>query len=571
MSPTPRLPPDLQTRVKDTFTNVYFHAVSALGASDSSRSSADIARASGESILLSIRAAISCAQREHNERLSLQNRLPVEIWCHVWQYLPFADRIAVTHVCSRWRSTVLDFPALWKHLTFYTTLHASHCFCAGCFDKENEEYERHAPGWEDSRYPEHATNILDAEIILSRARGLPLHITLDIIPCRVRIGELAGLLLYLSTDHPAQLRTLVVRTADVSAVYGLLRECKALPSLESLSVEALPVKDDDEPSSYPQDNSFIPRYLSLPRLETLHVFARFELQGETLPSVRFLTFEPTHAVHAGLRMALAACPGTSHLTLRLGELLSEKENAFSRDADWWRERVGSLTAVNVTRVPPSCTRWIHAAFPVMLPELSLEYDVLAALPVDGGILRDLEDGIRLRITTRLAGADPVLVVRGTDSRGRVRQVSHKLPAAGEQSPENQLGHIVESGWFKDCWQRVIAVTTDAKLWPPLVSAFNPFTKDAIPLRTLSIVVDNLICEPPTLREGIEQQLPRLQLFPALRSLTLAPGTGLRSMPPKEIDIFVRGLRLTLPLDVLEIDHRLIRGGAATLKGSWILF
>lgn len=48
-------------------------------------------------------------------------RLPAEVVCHIFSYLPFADRISVTHVCQHWREVSLVSPAqLWSSVEVRT-------------------------------------------------------------------------------------------------------------------------------------------------------------------------------------------------------------------------------------------------------------------------------------------------------------------------------------------------------------------------------------------------------------------------------------------------------------------
>lgn len=62
-----------------------------------------------------IENAISDVLRTHNQTV-LVNRLPREIICHVFSFLPFEDRHQATCVCSHWRLTAFADPCLWTDL-----------------------------------------------------------------------------------------------------------------------------------------------------------------------------------------------------------------------------------------------------------------------------------------------------------------------------------------------------------------------------------------------------------------------------------------------------------------------
>ncbi|EJD42496.1 hypothetical protein AURDEDRAFT_152790, partial [Auricularia subglabra TFB-10046 SS5] len=146
MESAPTLPRALEAQLDRAALDVYQQAFDAFRVQDNSSSSADISRITGESILRRAREAISSAQRGHNGRLSLQNRLPTEVLCNVWQNLSFSDRIAVSHVCGEWRDAALNSPPLWKHVEFYTTRHSLACYCTYCKDQADFE-DSHAPGY----------------------------------------------------------------------------------------------------------------------------------------------------------------------------------------------------------------------------------------------------------------------------------------------------------------------------------------------------------------------------------------------------------------------------------------
>ncbi|EJD41349.1 hypothetical protein AURDEDRAFT_169507 [Auricularia subglabra TFB-10046 SS5] len=53
---------------------------------------------------------------ERNCNLAGDAAMPSEVWCAIWQHLPFASRITVSHVCTSWRKTALACPLLWNDI-----------------------------------------------------------------------------------------------------------------------------------------------------------------------------------------------------------------------------------------------------------------------------------------------------------------------------------------------------------------------------------------------------------------------------------------------------------------------
>ncbi|EJD42492.1 hypothetical protein AURDEDRAFT_145693 [Auricularia subglabra TFB-10046 SS5] len=461
-----------------------------------------------------------------------------------------------THVCSEWRVAALSSPPLWKHVEFYTTRHSLDCQCI--YRKRQVDFERgHAPGWEKHSYPVNYTNITAADVLLSRSRELDLHVTVFITPCRVLESDLVDLAYSLSGTRTHRLRSLILRTADYTAPDYFLRVFPTLPRLCALSIEALPLEPGQmEPAGTARHYGAVPPELLLPELDIFTMSCRF-IAPVPIPKqlhlpVHSLTLELTELPEYELRKALEVCPSVGRLTLDLGFVNPAEEQVLD-DPDWWRQRTASLQVVAVSGVPETCEEWIRAAFPPTLPELSLEYALPRELQTGGGIFCDLESDIHLHV----AYSDPTLSVRGVDSGGRTRRVAVRL----EHAPlRENLVHIF-SGGLKERWKTVTAVTSHASLWPRLVSTF-PVTRAGMSFKSLRIVVDRLVRQPTASRGGLEHHLSQ---FPALRSLTLVCGPREVSVAAEYIHTLIHSLQLSLPLAVLELDHRLYAGDSTKFK------
>ncbi|EJD45034.1 hypothetical protein AURDEDRAFT_165909 [Auricularia subglabra TFB-10046 SS5] len=105
----PCLPPDILEELNATVTALFERAINVSNASSSLERIVGIR----DSMISSVAGALSHPVRVHNAALSLQNCLPAELWLDVWARLSLDDRVAVSHVCSRWRDLIISCPDMW--------------------------------------------------------------------------------------------------------------------------------------------------------------------------------------------------------------------------------------------------------------------------------------------------------------------------------------------------------------------------------------------------------------------------------------------------------------------------
>jgi len=112
--------------------------------------------------------ALNQAMKNHPSPAS---QLPDELWTGIWQGLPFADRIAVSHVCRDWRTLALATATVWSHVHFFSTLHYASCKCTTCMrtDPLARAFLRRR-----------RSNIDCIPIILKRSQKSPLVITFEV-------------------------------------------------------------------------------------------------------------------------------------------------------------------------------------------------------------------------------------------------------------------------------------------------------------------------------------------------------------------------------------------------------
>ncbi|EJD43207.1 hypothetical protein AURDEDRAFT_167624 [Auricularia subglabra TFB-10046 SS5] len=474
-----------------------------------------------------------------NARLSLQHRLPNELWCNVWELLSDVDRVSVTRVCSHWRALCHGFPRLSTDLLFYTTCHSHWCRCPECTGSI-EEKDHNPSGWEINPYPKTSTNVASAVDALSRSRSLPLHITFDIVPFRPNLDVVTSLLDAL-LPHSGRLASLRLRVCNPNDTADFLSRFDALPALRVLELD---VGADDRRNPLIPGVNLKTSNIAFPVLEELHV--RTEHISWTYhvavhyPALRKVT-TCLHSFYNIIPL-LRTCPNLRALCLQLPSS-SDVRRATSRIQDELQTLVRSvpLTDVQVSGIRNG------DAFTCLLPTfepLSLQH---FALGVDSWcnygipwqrILDQLGDDIHLSYTRTRTSRD----LRGTDRDGRTRRIWKTLRSV---DPYNDF--LTGSFWLP--WRRTVSLSMDAKEWRALILCGLSWPR----LETLSIVFSEhtdigTVSHGPS-ASGTNQ-------FSALRFVTVVIVADDVQVTAENVAAALRLLRLATPLEQLSLDKRI---------------
>ncbi|EJD45103.1 hypothetical protein AURDEDRAFT_124910 [Auricularia subglabra TFB-10046 SS5] len=467
-------------------------------------------------------------QLSPSNRASKQHLFPTEIWCSVWECLPFSSCIAVTHTCRSWRLMAVACPSLWTHPEFYTAVRGS--------------------PWKLRRYDfgSGATNIPFADKILQRSAVLPLHISLNVKPSRVSRAEIQSLAGALDR-YSDRVVSICVRGADASAVGVLLRDIKRLPALRCLDIGKL------VPSPGPA--SLLPRTIDLPRLDRVKLSpaCRWSEIGNVYLNVKHVSIPPGSDVHISITTAAHACPNIQSLSVDIDTCRWPAALTPATDTASLRSLLTGVRAVRVFGLTVPREAWALAVF--HHPERQdILVDGVAARSVEncGVIFRDLGPGVSLRVLRRAARVR----VEGTDCSGRRRCVSCKesFSATGWR---DALLHAICGGSVD--WRSVSRLTVSASHWFRFLDAL-PAAPAALSL-TLVIEHGRLFDKkPPWWTPGCTPKK-----FPVLRRLDVVGRDGIARMKGQEITSFVRTLDLRLPLVKLGVDHRILAESTAALR------
>ncbi|EJD35055.1 hypothetical protein AURDEDRAFT_175893 [Auricularia subglabra TFB-10046 SS5] len=487
-----------------------------------------------------VKTTLASEMRPLNAALSLQNRLPNELWCLVWEALSAADRISVSLVCSRWRGLLYSFPRLCSPLLFYTTCHSAQCKCLGCTRTPSRYSDGDPAGWPIHSYNQASTNVAGAIGALSRSRKSPLHITFDIVPFKpnpVVVNSLIETLLSASW----RLHTLVLRVCNPNDTASFLGRFDVLPALRVLDLDVVPANHSERRS---RGHPFALRKIELPLLEELHLRSK---QHEWYPDGPWMTGDPPSVESPMLRKLtvhfllqfddfiriLRKYPRLSHLSTTVpikpddGSPLLQELGALLRSAP--------LVDVEFFGIKVKDTlTWLDPTFePLSLRRFVLGLDLWYASDTPWVFLNELGDAIHLSYSRTPTRQD----LCGTDCTGRTRHL---------WSARNPKGRFL-TGKFWLPWKRIVSLSVDATEWIAVLSRLH-----------LWPVVENLriaFSEEADIG-SLPEDLARSIQFPRLRTVSITILADDVSVTATNVAASLRLLRLTAPLKCLSIDSRI---------------
>ncbi|EJD43202.1 hypothetical protein AURDEDRAFT_167619 [Auricularia subglabra TFB-10046 SS5] len=472
-----------------------------------------------------------------NARLSLQNRLPNELWCNVWELLSDVDRVSVTRVCSHWRALCHGFPRLSTDLLFYTTYHSHWCRCPECTGSI-EEKDHNPSGWEINPYPKTSTNVASAVDAVSRSRSLPLRIAFDVVPFVPDPDVLNSLYLAL-LPHVGRLAILRLRVCDPDDAANFLSHFAALPALRVLDLDVVADNRKDAPTL--NWAWFITDKIALPVLEELHVRSAQYVWHSPAATVHYPTLRTLTMSARSFRdmvRILRRCPNLRTLRLHLS---SDTPVSVMRTQEVLWALIGSmpLTDVQISGITTQdAVDYLLPAFkPLSLQHFALGIEDWYPSEILWRFLDQLGSDIHVSYTRTPTGRD----VRGTDCDGRTRRIWKTLRRA---DPRDQL--MSSSLWLP--WRRTVSLSMDAKEWTALISRGLPWPR----LETLSIVFSEntdigTVSHNPA-SDGNE--------FSVLRFVTVAILADDVQVTAENVAAALRPLRLATPLERLSLDKRI---------------
>ncbi|KZV85140.1 hypothetical protein EXIGLDRAFT_263501 [Exidia glandulosa HHB12029] len=329
--------------------------------------------------------------------MSLLTRFPPELWCAVWELMPFQDRVAVSHVCRYWRDISIHCPSLWQHLEFSSTIHGDDCICklCGTWDEshsgDEDGDEVHTRVWvPNAGPPPGTTNMYLVLHVLSRACELPLYLTVEVHP---HLAEL-----FVVEDFGMQLVAIgaAERIVSISAVFDdpstlrwLFSGMKRLPALKEITARrstypsTLSARADTQP--------WYDRNIDMPALSTIALFgvgwmgAYGERAENTFPSLSSVTcafFYPEE-----VEILLNACPALDELRVIVGEPTGLGDYSWRLEPDVL-SKLERVPSVRVEGVTSDSEAWaidnfgggLRASFAIayadgVLPDLGLAFDL----------------------------------------------------------------------------------------------------------------------------------------------------------------------------------------------------
>ncbi|KZW03118.1 hypothetical protein EXIGLDRAFT_759425 [Exidia glandulosa HHB12029] len=248
--------------------------------------------------------------------MSLATRLPPELWCAIWELLPYEDCVSLSHVCRYWRDIAIHCPRLWTHLEFCSFVHGETCECVLCGTQEfDDSGDPLGPFVRTATTPPGSTNMRLILALAARSGALPLHLSVHTEPVRTDLTLLEDFGARLVTTGASdRLVLLHVAFEDLSTLRCLLGGLKRLPALTTLVTEQLYDDDDDiiidAQSWYDSDE------IDMPLLESLILIGvgwPVQDRGSTVafPSLRSLACSFWDA--EDVEVALNVCPALDEL------------------------------------------------------------------------------------------------------------------------------------------------------------------------------------------------------------------------------------------------------------------
>lgn len=233
---SPTFTPAQQQTLKDAALRVFHEQVNAKPAIEANATSLDTL---AMAILDSVEHELASALRIYNEQKLPQPRLPVELWCRIWEGLPETEKLKMTQVCHDWRAAADDCPQLWTQLNFESTVHQDDCECEDyCGESaKNREVERceTCGGLPPTQL---WTNLPLVQLNIDRSGSLPLDLTID-----VEGGEnmdRTGLrsLAFSLAPHLSRLRSVHLMSDNMDIIQTtFISNFRSLPNLQSLYID----------------------------------------------------------------------------------------------------------------------------------------------------------------------------------------------------------------------------------------------------------------------------------------------------------------------------------------------
>ncbi|EJD43182.1 hypothetical protein AURDEDRAFT_167599 [Auricularia subglabra TFB-10046 SS5] len=487
-----------------------------------------------------VKTTLAAEMRPLNAALSLQNRLPNELWCLIWEPLSAADRVSVSLVCSQCRALLYSCPRLCNRLLFYTTCHSAQCKCLGCTRTPGPYSDGDPAGWRIHSYDEASTNVAGAIGALSRSPNSSLHITFDIVPFTPNPAVVNSLIETLLSAS-WRLHTLVLRVCNPDDTASFLARFDVLPALRVLDLDVVPAIHNERR----RRRSFALRKIELPLLEELHLRSQ---QHEWYPDGPWMTGDPPSVespmlrkltVHFHLKFddfirILRTYPLLSHLSMKRplnpdnGSVLLQEFGALLRSAP--------LVDVEFFDINVKDTLvWLHRTFePLSVRRFVLGLDLWDGSDTPWVFLNELGEAIDLSYSRTPTRQD----LCGTDCSGRTRH----LWSVARNSKARFL-----TGKFWLPWKRIVSLSIDATEWIAVLSRLH-----------LWPVLENLriaFSEEADIGSLPEDPARSIQ-FPRLRTVSITILADNVSVTATNVAASLRLLRLTAPLECLSIDRRI---------------
>ncbi|KZW00831.1 hypothetical protein EXIGLDRAFT_830477, partial [Exidia glandulosa HHB12029] len=425
------------------------HKYACSGKSDPSRFEADVA-----ALRTQFDISVAIAARKLNSMVSLQSRLPDELWCMAWQDLPLADRLSVTRACHAWRTLAVGCPRVWSLIDFYSEVHGSDCTCPECGDLDILVRSGLVV-----RPPERTNfRLLDFALKRSGEAPLILHIA-DLLPL-----SNDDIYVELSTKLQPYAARIVAIRMDLGDCYRVLPlldriHTGALPALRVLAISCVTCKDDDD---YYAHRNFISKVfrndIALKSLEELRLpWCAYPARSWTsfrLPALQTISLTVSDA--DDILPLLLACPSLDvlHLTFAEDFDVGDDLSVPAHQAKILR-LVRRLSDVCLTSVPEefeNVTLSSFAAPEVPLLSIGHKYEDSAYRTLQALVSHfDATEGVTLSVTTINAGLDTVIGL--TTRNGR----RHEVCIAGTDS-------ITSNTWTHIPGPLPTSVVLDANLW-----------------------------------------------------------------------------------------------------------
>ncbi|KZV97606.1 hypothetical protein EXIGLDRAFT_832741 [Exidia glandulosa HHB12029] len=199
-----------------------------------------------------------------NSALSLQARLPDELWCLAWQDLPLIDRLAILRVCRAWRTLALRSPIIWSTLDVNLDLHHPDCHCEPCRDDRQDFRKRYlAMNAIAIRSTKTNLHLIPRALFLGQNVPLTIHVSDIASESNDDSYEYLGQHLFL---HTHRLRTLHLDLQDSWVVQQLLEAVGDLNALQTFSVTC-----SGEPCNVHEPHQIATRAIACPRLQYLRL------------------------------------------------------------------------------------------------------------------------------------------------------------------------------------------------------------------------------------------------------------------------------------------------------------